>query len=362
MDKRVRTILLYAILFALSHPMGYANMASPEIRGSNTSEAYSSRDIDILSEHISIFFTDFYQVKFTITYNIRTDRDGKQIPLIFDTMTDRYGEKGEFKVWVDDTEIPILNIPSTYENPNALVWIDSIDKHLRYPKNDVPNIIGLKYFEVDIPAGEHTIKVEYTAIAGVSLWRKVKEYDINYNLKPARYWRSFGTLDIEINTNGLKGSFSTNLSGDDTEIKEAITYWHFDELPQDDLKISYKPDTSTLAKAAIAIGPEGFSLIFILILISLNIVYLLKYRSRNIGKRFSPVVIIGGLIVPFIYCIIFMYCYSLVDWIIGDYASERHGYTFFVFFLYPFMVIGYMCILFIIDSCKKHILQKKSKS
>lgn len=357
---RIIKIVCLSILFLLFSEKGYTNMASPHIRGSNISEAYSSKDIDIISEHISVFFINFHQVQFTVTYNIKTDREGKQIPLIFDTMTDRYIDNSDFKVWIDDIEIPTLKIPSTYEDANALQWIDSLDRHLSYPKNNVPNIIGLKYFEADIAAGEHTIRVQYTAVANTFLGNKVTEYNINYNLKPARYWRSFGTLDIEINTNNLQGTFTSDLSGKESEIKENITHWHFNKLPQDDFSIEYKPNISTLGKIAIAISPEGFSFIFIAIFIFFHIRYILKYREKNRAKRFSPVVFVGGVLIPLIYCFIFMFCYSLVDIFIGEHATGRHGYIFLIFLLFPFLAIGYTLISFIIDSYKKYRLQKKS--
>ena len=49
----LRFIILGLLL--LSHSMfSYANMASPTIDGTNASTAYSSKDIDILSETINI--------------------------------------------------------------------------------------------------------------------------------------------------------------------------------------------------------------------------------------------------------------------------------------------------------------------
>lgn len=358
---RILKIVTLSILFILfATEKGYSNMASPDIRGSNMSEGYSSRDIDIISEYISVYFVDFDKVKFTVTYNIRTDRDGKQIPFIFDTMTELYVYGDEiFKVWVDDVEVQVKNIPSSYEDPDALVWIDSLDRHLSYPKDNVPNIIGLKYFEADIPSGEHTIRVEYTARAYISFGGKITTYSVSYNLEPARYWRSFGTLDVEINTNNLKGTFSSNLSGNYSELEGVISHWHYDELPQGNFIINYIPDISGLGKIAVIIAPEGFSLLFFAILIFFNIKYLLRYRNKNRTKRFSPFVIAGGLVVPLLYCFIFMLCYPLVDLMIGDHASGWHGYTFLIFIIYPFLVIGYLPILFIIDSFRKYQLRKK---
>mgnify|MGYP000611986439 CR=1 FL=1 len=89
------------------------------------SEAYSSRHMDILHEQIKITHLDIYQARFSIIYTIKSDRSAWHVPLIFDTMTDRYSENGEFKVWVDDKEVSVYKIPSSYENKESLRWMDS---------------------------------------------------------------------------------------------------------------------------------------------------------------------------------------------------------------------------------------------
>ena len=90
---------------------------------------------------------------FTVIYTINSDRAGKQIPLIFDTMIDVSQDDG-VRVWVDDKEAEVSKVPSSYENKAALSWIDSLDNHLLYSQENVPNLIGLKYFEVDLSEGE----------------------------------------------------------------------------------------------------------------------------------------------------------------------------------------------------------------
>ncbi|MFG5858376.1 MAG: hypothetical protein ACLTWE_06240 [Dysgonomonas mossii] len=80
----------YLLLFSfiIAYVSASANMASPWIGGNPMSEAYSSKDIDILHESLHVRIIDFYTAKYTVIYTIKSDRAGKQIPLIFDTMTD----------------------------------------------------------------------------------------------------------------------------------------------------------------------------------------------------------------------------------------------------------------------------------
>jgi len=353
----LKRLVILITLFTL-YTSVYANMSSPIHKGDITSEAYSSKDIDILHEHLLITFIDFYTVKFTVIYRIKSDREGKQIPMIFDTMTNRYAEDGSFSVWLDNQTIPVLRIPSTYENPNALQWIDSLDNNLRYPKEDVPNIIGLKYFETDLTKGEHTIHVEYTAQAEVDNWDLIKKFKIQYNLKPARYWRSFGSLDVEINTSNIKGIFETNISSDSI-LTSPVTHLHFTELPQDELIISYKPEISWLSKMLIKLTPEGLFLILSILLISFHIYFIIRYRIKNPNKRFSPVVIAGSIMAPFIYWVLYLISCSLTNLIIGKYASGRAEYIIFIFFFFLMLMPIYLVIVLIIDNIKKKRLQIK---
>lgn len=347
--KRLKKISVF-ILFLGLYIQGYANMASPYIKGDVTSEAYSSRDIDIISEHIKVAILNVYQSKFTVEYTIRTDRQGWQIPLIFDTQTNSYN-LNDFTVWVDGKEVSVSSVPSTYDNPRALQWVDSLDNHLRYPQENVPNIIGLKYFEANLSIGVHTIRVEYTVNAEQYLGNPVKEFSLNYNLKPARFWRSFGTLDIEIDATVLEYEYETNLS--DTIVRAPVSHWHFTELPQDEFTIRYTPKTGGFAKIVKGIGAESIFVILSLLLIGFHIYWIIRYRKANLKKKFSPVVIAGSILLPLICCLIFMLSYSIVDAAIGEYASGRHGYTFFIFFFYPIAMPIYWLIMWLIDRVVK---------
>ncbi len=346
--------LLFVILCIRSH----ANMASPYIQKTVMSEAYSSRHMDILHEEIKITHLDIYQARFSITYTIKSDSSAWHVPLIFDTMTDRYSENGEFKVWVDDKEVSVYKIPSSYENKESLRWMDSLDYHFSYPQNDVPNLIGLKYFEVRLSAGIHTIKVEYTALAGLNLRSSVKQFFYRYNLKPASYWRSFGSLDIEIDKTVLDGEYRVDFTGTDSIPQGPVSHWHFNQLPQDEFLITFTPKISKLAQIFRVIGADGLTFIFSVLLIILHILLILKYRTAHPEKKYSPVVIIGSIFLPVIFCFIFMLSFSLIEWVIGEFASQAHGYTFLIFFIYPVLMPIYWIIMWLIDRNKKRRLHK----
>ncbi len=100
------------VLFLLSHSVfSYANMASPTIDGTNTSTAYTSKDIDILSETININIDKgFNQANYDVTYEIYSAEEGYRIPLVFEVF-DRVGDKADksFIVEVDGQVVPVLN-------------------------------------------------------------------------------------------------------------------------------------------------------------------------------------------------------------------------------------------------------------
>lgn len=349
---------IFCLLFVIFCTQSHANMASPYMQGTVMSEAYSSRHMDILHEQIKITHLDVYQAKFTIVYTIKSDRSGWSVPLIFDTMTDRYSEDGEFKVWVDDKEFSVYKIPSSYEEKESLRWMDSLDYHFSYSQNDVPNLIGLKYFEAQLPEGIHTIKVEYTALAGQNLWGSIKEFYYTYNLKPASYWRSFGSLDIEIDATALNGEYRVNFAGTDSIPPGAVSHWHFTQLPQDEFSIAFIPRISKFAQIFNSIGPDVLTFLFSVLFTILHILFILKYRTAHPNQRYSLVVIIGSIFLPIIFCLIFMLSFSLIDLVIGEFASGRHGYTFLIFFIYPVLMPIYWVIMWLIDRSKKKKLHK----
>ncbi len=340
--------LIFVILLSVS-----ANMASPYIRMSNTSEAYSSKDIDILSEQLTIKIIDEYSALFTAVYNVKSDRQGQQIPLVFDARTGISEDIKYFKVWVDGIHIPVSAVPSTYEDPKALQWQDSLDNHLRYSQESIPNLIGMKYFEAYLSAGEHTIRVEYTLIANEYLGNPVKEYRFHYNLEPARYWRSFSDLSITIDASALKCPVSIDLGGD--EEFTGAKQWHFAQLPQDEFSLWYTPDVGWFASFMATTTPGNAFIIFVL-LAAIHVYLILRYRTANPHKRISPVVVIGSILVPFIFCLLYMFLFSLTDWVIGEHASGQHGYTYLVFFIYPVLLIIYWLVMWLIDRAKKRKL------
>jgi hypothetical protein len=97
------------LLFVLLANICFANMASPLRPGTIHANALTSKEVSILHEQIRVrVLNGFKTAEFDIVYQIKTDLEGGQIPLLF--LAKDY--KSDFKVWVDDQQVEIQDIPN----------------------------------------------------------------------------------------------------------------------------------------------------------------------------------------------------------------------------------------------------------
>lgn len=349
------------IILILIGRLCFANMASPIWEGTFSSSALSSRNIDILKEKINLKVDkDFRTVFYQIEYFIRTDTNGRQIPLLFHAQD----YKGDFKIWVDNQEVKLLDIPSEYKTTTNSPF-ENFSNNFRQPSREgesetvviywqensgfVYNLSELKYFETDLTKGEHLIRVEYTASVWTDISDWVKEYSFRYSLSPAKNWKSFGSLEITLDASDFNSSLTTNLGKQTKGQLDSISVWNFSKLPSDYLEIIYKPEINAFAKTMIAISPFGLTLIFALLIAILHIISINKYRKSEPTKKYSWVVIVGSITLPFFILISYMVSFGIIDGVIGDEAGNYHGYTFLVIILYPLFLPVYWTIMWLAD-------------
>jgi hypothetical protein len=364
-----KPLTLFLLLLAC---YGYANMASPYTDGTLASSAFSSRDIDILKERLLITIaSDFRTASYVVEYFIKADSGGRQIPLLFHA--DNY--KGDFRVWVDGREVKLQDIPHDYKSTLNTPF-EKFSQIFRAPSRpgeyetveiswwkDVSygyTINDLKYFEADLTKGLHRIRVEYTGNARINHSGWVKEYSLHYSLSPARFWRSFDSLQIIIRSADFSSDFTTYI-GEAAYAKVGnVAEWSFREIPADFLKIMYKPEISLFAKTMIAFSPEGLTILFGLLLALFHFSFVKEFRKRYPQAKHSVVVIAGSIIVPFVILIGYPVSYGIIDSTIGEHAGSSHGYAFMVVILYPLFFLIYWAIMAAIDKMIKQNLQKKN--
>lgn len=356
---------LFAAFSTLIIQLSFANMASPIREGTLSSSAFSSKNIDILKEKILISVdSQFNTALFSVEYSIKTDSEGRQIPLLFHA-TDY---NGQFKVWVDDKEITILPIPNDYlEIPNSLFHNFS---HIFHGSNQVTiyweehsgfvyTINDLKYFETFLTKGEHKIRIEYLANVWTDLHQWVKNYSFRYSLSPAKFWKSFGTLEVTLNTSKFKNQFTTNLGPPTFNSSNSNFVWTFKKLPGNYLEVNYTPQLSSKAKMLLTIGTNNLTLFFALAVALVHIIFTRRFRKHNVHNKYSWVLIAGSIVVPFLVLFFNMYSYIIIDNAIGEEASRYHGYTFFIMVLYPIIMPVYWVLLWLSDKFHKKYLLKK---
>lgn len=276
----MKVVLL--ILFTITANITIANMASPYDNGTLSSSPFSSKNIDILSENILIKIDRKFQTaQYFIEYTIKNEKDGVQIPLLF------YAKdyKENFKVWVDDKEVIILNIPEDYiekENSqfNDFTYLfneDEVldkDQYIKFYWGDkysfLTNFKDLKYFDAVLSRGKHKIQVEYSANVWTDNSDWVKEYSFRYSLSPAKHWKSFGKLNITI-IQEMQRKLAINLGIPFAGKIGKISKWSFEKLPKENIEIIYKPEINNVSKILISIGP--FRLMLILGIIVFIIIF-----------------------------------------------------------------------------------------
>jgi len=358
--KIVFSVLILGIL--LGH-ICFANMASPFKMGTLSGTAMTSSDIDILKEKIYIqIHKENHTALYKIDYYIRCDSSGMQIPMLFYAVD----FKDNFKVWVDNKEVKTVEVPdsskSFYHTPlekfQALQFRDdgkndSVEHTEEQWVKDLMkkvNFDDLKYFETNLSKGDHQIHVEYTGAAMTNRSGWVKEYTFNYSLYPAKFWRSFNSLEIAIKILNGDIDLKTNLGHPMAGAFDSIAIWKFDKLPADEIELSYKPQINFLAKALMNVNPFGLTILFFISMTVVHYKLINKHRINNPDKKYSWVKIVGIIVVPLLTLIWFIWSFELIDTVIGKEASRYHGYTFMAILFYPVLLFFYWYILRLVTS------------
>ena len=339
--------LLWILLLA-GEPVR-ANMASPLLEGSRTASALSSKDVDVLSEKISITLdSTAATARFVVEYVLRSAHSGRQVPLLF------YAQdyKEDFRVWLDGMPVAVAPVPvgrlrkdafnglgdhppvgETSEEEITIYWEENAGT--RYRLSD------LHYFETPLDSGVHTVRVAYTAAASVRFSDWVQQYSFRYVLAPAKYWKSFRNLEVELRQEGPLKNIQTTLGPPREGAIGRSATWTFETLPADDFQLSFQPPVSHWARTLIMISPLGLALLALLLLGSLHLLWVRRYRRRHPPKKYSPPVILGSWIVPLLALIVFIGSFGWIDNVIGEVAGRRHGYVFFYLVFYPVLMPFY---------------------
>lgn len=362
-------IIFFSILIFFQFQLK-GNMAEPVMQGTVFSRPFTSQFVYILREDLKITIGEKFQsAQIEIEYHINASKNGIRVPLLF------YASemKDSFSVEVDGKPVAFQPIPDDLKAPAGSKFSDFsyfFNSHYRDSSKSVVLIEDspksgffvdfndLYYFETDIPKGQHIIKVSYIAESWLDQWDWVNEYSFRYVLSPAKYWKSFGGLSITLDASGFGKPIKTNLGNPSSGSLDSIAVWNFSYLPTEVLKVSYTPEINDIAAVLIRISPFGLAVVFGSLLMLVHFFLVRAYRQKHPEKKISKVVILGSIIVPFLFFSSWAYFYVLIDSFIGEHASKQHGYEWLVVLLIPLAIPFYLGILWMFDRYLKGKLRR----
>jgi hypothetical protein len=346
-----------------------ANMASPIIWGSGTGLPFISEYVTVKHESIRIVPSkDFKTCRFKVAYDIFADSSGIRIPMLFVAT----GYEGGMRITVDGIPVELAKVPEAafiHNNSPKSRFLDARDGYKFYEVEIAwgdedrrnYNLEDLHYFEFDFAAGAHQIKVEYEATVWRDRGNVVAEEYFVYTLSPAKYWKSFGALDITLEASDLPFPVETNLGKPVMGDLSGETKWHFDSLPaMDVIQISSKPEVGSTGKFFISMGQGGFMNAAWGILAVIHLIGIWAWRRKHFQKWFSWVWLVGSILIPLIACIVYVASESWIDNAIGPAASRFGSYSFLIIIFYPVYLILHGAVMLLMDFLIRRYRLKKA--
>lgn len=172
--------------------------------------------------------------------------------------------------------------------------------------------------------------------------------NFRYSLSSARHWRSFGGLELTVDAGAPDIVLQSNTGASQITTGQVRT-WQFTQLPADYLDIKATHAIAALPRALIAINPFRLMVLCGVLAAALHAWAMKSYRKRFPTRKYSPVLIIGSIVLPFGVLLSCGGWYMLIDRLIGSEAGHGHGYSFLIVFLYPVAMPLYWLLMWIAD-------------
>lgn len=331
-------------------------MASPFQEGTIGTQPFINEHVNITHENILIKIDeDFYFADYEIEYYITAEEDGIKIPLLF-YASDYYDE---FTVEIDGNPIDLKEVDTLWDTDDNEQFedfsylYDTINNEIKdeaFENHEQVNKDDLLYFETDINKGEHIIKVKYKATRWTEESEWVKKSSFRYSLAPAKYWKSFGNLNITIDASAFEHEITSNLDKEPTDGDiNNIATWVFMGLPTNVLEITYNPKVDKLTQTIIDFTPFNIALVLSSFLVVFQFFRMNRSRKQNPKRWFSKAAVLGGIVIPIFFISTTIGIGLILENFIDD-ASGRTNYGyFFLLFLMPLYGFVYLIISIIAD-------------
>lgn len=231
--------LIFLIICSISV---LANVGPPSHGGQTLTEPVGIKNIDIIQEDLNIDFTPLADetlpwneriVNVEAIYQIDNPADLEKLELIFVIVS----ESKNFQFFLDEKEIASEQIDNkefsdrhSWKKPDKTPFES---REIMYnPQNY--NLKSAKFI-LNLPKGKHTLRAKYKAEPTV--YKDIgimKGWQFAYSLAPARDWKSFGGLNLNIKIQS-DWKFFSNLKLDQNG--ETLT-GNFKEIPADFLAVT----------------------------------------------------------------------------------------------------------------------------
>jgi hypothetical protein len=350
----------------------YANMASPVREGTLGTRPFISQYVHILHENLRITIDeDFNYANFDIEYIINAEKSGVQIPLLF--YASEYYE--DFEVTIDGKKITLQKQEDFWDlygedkekltNFHYLYTKDrkavrELEQQFKHGRSDRISLNDFLYFQTDISEGKHSIKVRYKATHWRYQHNRLNEDSFRYALAPANYWKSFGTLNITIDTSNVKDKIAINLGTPENDNTNGVAKYRFDKLPVDIIRITRIPTLTSFATLLLQIETFWLAIILISFIVVFHVWKMYRFRQKHPKKKISAPAIFGTLIIPVLFVFMGLIATFWIDAAVGKpYASGRESYTAFYDFLnLPKYILTYVLFSVALDFIFKKIQAK----
>lgn len=317
-------------------------MAAPSQGGQTLTEPSGVKNIDILKEDLNIDLTQLGDEKLTLRdrfinveaiYQIDNPSDIEKLELVFVIVSDAKN----FQFFLDDKEInsaPIDNKEfadrNSWKKPDKTPYEN---RDLMYNPNN-GNLKSAK-FTFNLTKGKHALKAKYKAEPTVFKDVGVmKGWQFAYSLAPAKDWKSFGGLSLNIKI-PQNWKFFSNLVFEQNG--ETLT-GNFNEIPADFLAIT----TQSPIPNSYNTWTNITSILFLLSLFGIPVLIIILAIWKGIHWKNSWAYgILVGVIWALLVGIIGFLGESLPKGMIPEsqYASYGYGDVFSTFFLVLLMPV-----------------------
>ncbi|RZJ73197.1 hypothetical protein [Flavobacterium sp.] len=322
MVTKFSKISFFTAIAILSALFSFANMAKPWVDGSKHSGLFTSTEAQVKHEKIDIELiskNDVFFGKYRVVYDIFVAKD-IAMPLQFIGLELHGNPTVSVNGKIVETTIP----------PVTFASVSEYDRQTHEAKDEFR-------FDADLKSGRNQIVVSYQVNIEYGLTSLEREYTLRYAIYPAKYWKSFGPIEIQLKASPEFEFTKANIGQPKFDGK--FHTWKIKASDVDELEISFVRRKSVLGKLLIFLEPGGIASVAFILFGFLNVRLLRKYP-----KKAKQIVWTGIFVAPTLFYLVFEKAYFWIDSALQQW--QNHGYTFFYWIFWPLLALLYGLYLF----------------